>query len=777
MGNEIIEETLRTEAGNLHETGAELNDFLDKNKAAPGEILFVTSYPPRECGIASYAQNLINALTSRFDNYYRLKVCALENGDAKYYYTGEVTTVLNTSIPSDYMRVASQINHNADIQGVVIQHEFGLFKPHEEAFLRFLGDITKPTLVVFHTVIASPSEAHRNYVQKIANAASSILVMAKISASILINEYGLASGKIEVITYGTHLVTPLNVPALKEKNKLTGHTVLSTIGLLAPDRGIENTLEALPAIIKQHPQVMFLIVGKTHPEEFKKQGEKYRIMLEARVKSLKLQKHVTFLNGFFNTATLTEYFRMSDIVIFSCTDTDRPMSGMFSLAVSCGSTIVSTPTSHAQEFLSNGEGVILQNNNSNELANRINELLDNPGLRKNMSESILRKSHSAIWENAALQYGQLLNKATGNNLIFDFKYPEIKLDFLKSLTDQVGILHASYKGEADIRTGYTLDDNALALFVFCMHYKNTRDANDIPYIKKYLKFIYHCLQPSGIFFKYMDYDRKFTVRNQTEDLEETQGKAIWSLGYLYSMKGLLPSSLTDVSALILRNAFPQADNFVSGKAISFTIKGLYYYYSVGELPATLVQIKSLANKLVDRYRDNATDDRKWFESTFSDSASLLSNALLNAWLTTGENIYRAIAKESFEFLSSKFFNRTMAEVHSKQEWQSTDPGKDNAGEHPCDIGFQVITLSKFYLMCKESEYFNKMNTAYQWFLGNNRLNQMIYNPVTGSCYDGLEGNSVSLNQSAESALCYTLARLVVEKYKFVGENHINRIGS
>jgi glycosyltransferase involved in cell wall biosynthesis len=759
---------------NLEKSVFNINrDETEKPSSNLGDLIFITSYPPRECGIASYSQNLINALNNRFVNNYKIKVYALQSSDLKFYYPPEVISALNTSNPLDFIRIADEINDNKNIQAVVLQHEFDLFKTSQTSLVELIKHISKPVITVFHTVIANPSEEISNYVQQIASASKLVIVLADVSEKVLKSDYNIDEEKVEVIAYGTRLVTPSSVPALKEKYKLTGKTVLSTIGLLSPGKGIENTLEALPTVVKAHPEIMFLVIGKTHPEELTKGGEKYRIMLESRVKSLKLQNHVSFMNVYLSNEVLTEYFQLSDICIFSSTNVNRPMSGMFSLAISCGCPIISSPTPYAYEFLANNAGFIY--NNEDDLASKINILLDDPALRKNFSENVQKKSISAIWENSALVHKNIIDRLAGISNPADFKYPPIKLDFLKELTDRTGILHSTYKGEPDLRTGYTLDDNALALFVYCMHYKFTGDINDITYIKKYLKFIYHCYQSTGVFFKYLDHDRKFTAQNHRENLEDSQAKAIWSLGYLFSMKGLLPTEMTDVAGLMIGNSLPEIDKFTSGKSIALAIKGLYYYFSVNEAAKDLTRIKSLANKLVQMYKVNSQDNWKWFEPKFTHAASIIPGALLNTWLISGDLVFKDIAKESFEFLYSRMFNNYTIDIKSREEWIAENPLDPKAGDQPCDIAFNVITSSKFYLMCKENEYFYRMDGAFKWFLGNNRLNQMVYNSVSGGCFDGLDKEHVNLNQSADSALCFILARMIVEKYKFNGENHINNI--
>ncbi|NJK93989.1 MAG: glycosyltransferase, partial [Bacteroidales bacterium] len=297
------------------------------------EILFLTSYPPRECGIAMYSQNLIFAVRNKFNDYYNLKVCALEPGKARYFYPEEVYFTLDTTQPEAFSNLTGKINRDNKSEAVIIQHEFDLFNPVKHLLLKFIADINKPVIFVFHKIAPNPDKELKSYIQHICNRASTVIVMAYELACILTFDYQIPETKIRIIPYGTELTERADKEVLKEKYNFSGRQVLSTFGLLTPVKGIETVLEALPAVIKKHPDVLFLVIGKTHPETFKLEGENYRVKLEARVNSLKLQNYVKFINNYVVPETLKEYLQLSDICLFTCTDPHRPMSGTFSMAV------------------------------------------------------------------------------------------------------------------------------------------------------------------------------------------------------------------------------------------------------------------------------------------------------------------------------------------------------------------------------------------------------------------------------------------------------------
>lgn len=289
--------------------------YMTDGASALPQILFITSYVPRECGIATYSQDLIKALNNKFNHSFKIEVCALESENEKYTYNDDVKYILNTDHPTDFVRIAKNINDNPAIKMVMIQHEFGFFNQKEADFNSFLNIIYKPIILGFHTILPHPDEVLRTNVQQISDLCESIIVMTNSSAEILINEYGIEANKINVIPHGTHLVPHTDKNVLKEKYKVLGKTVLSTFGLLSSGKNIETTLDALPAIVKKKPDVLFLIIGKTHPSVVKQEGEKYRLMLETKVETLQLQQHVLFVNHYLTLPDLSISFNLFDTFV------------------------------------------------------------------------------------------------------------------------------------------------------------------------------------------------------------------------------------------------------------------------------------------------------------------------------------------------------------------------------------------------------------------------------------------------------------------------------
>ncbi|MBK8882975.1 MAG: glycosyltransferase [Bacteroidales bacterium] len=728
------------------------------------EILFLTSYPPRECGIATYSQDLIKALDNKFSNSLSLKVCALESGDTDYKYPDEVKYVLKTSLQESYNDLAININNDDCVNIVLIQHEFGFFRVQENAFLRFLSVLSKPVLIVFHTVLPHPDTSLKQQIGSIAEVCASVIVMTNNSAEILVNDYGVNDGKISVIAHGTHLVSHLGKSVLKKKYGLTGRKVLTTFGLLSSGKSIETTLKALPAIVKANPDVLFLVIGKTHPEVVKAEGEIYRKSLEEIIIQSEMTGYVKFVNSYLALPELLEYLQLTDIYLFTTRDPNQAVSGTFVYAMSCGCPIISTPIPHAKEVLTPDTGIIFDFGNSEQLASGVIRLLNDDQLRRSISTNILQKIVSSAWENSAVAHAILFENISEEQVTLQHNLPAIDIRHLRKMTTSTGIIQFSRISQPDPGSGYTLDDNARALVAVCMYYKLTLDKKIVFYIKKYLSFIKLCQQPAGNFLNYMSTDCTFTTQNQDVNLDDSNGRALWALGYLISERNLLPAVITDEAEAIFQKVIPAIEMIHSPRAMAFAIKGLYYHQMVTKSNGNHKLIKIFADRLVQMYRHESNKKWEWFESYLTYANSIMPEALLYAWLVTGLPVYRVIARSSFGFLLSKTFNKNGIEVISSKKWLLRGETAGSFGEQPIDVAYTVMTLSKFYDVFMDKEYRLKMETAFNWFLGTNRLHQIVYNPCTSGCYDGLEENHVNLNQGAESLVSYLMARITIEKY-------------
>jgi hypothetical protein len=403
---------------------------------------------------------------------------------------------------------------------------------------------------------------------------------------------------------------------------------------------------------------------------------------------------------------------------------------------------------------------------SKQLAEGVIRLLHSEPLRKHLSINTLQKIVTTAWENSAIAHALLFQHIGEDKITLQYDLPDIKLDHLKHMTTPTGMLQFSKINQPDPDSGYTLDDNARALITLCMHYKLTEDDSDLYYIERYLHFIKLCLQPDGTYLNYVDKDIRFTRQNSLVNLDDATGRAIWALGYLVSLMGLAPWEIISEAITIFGKSLVRIREVRSARAMAFIIKGLYFYRQAVNSPKNLDLVHVFAERMVQMYRQESTEGWEWFEGYLTYANSILPEAMLYAWLLTSEKEYKEIAISSFSFLLSRTFNEKGITVISNKKWlmkgQEPDP-LTAGGEQPIDVAYTIMTLSKFYRVFGDKDYYMKMGIAFTWFLGNNRLSHIVYNPCTGGCYDGLEEFHVNLNQGAESTLSYLMARLTIEQ--------------
>ena len=725
------------------------------------EILFITSFPPRECGIATYSQDLINALNNQFEDSFTCSICALESKTEQHKYRKQPKYILNTDSPNSFIKTAFLINKDDRIKAVVMQHEFGFFAKKETEFKQLFDTINKPIVFVFHTVLPNPDVALKNKVEHMSIIASAIVVMTNAAALVLKKEYKVASSKISIIQHGTHLVPPLNREKLKKYYQLSGKMVLSTFGLLGRSKSIETTLEALPDVSAKFPDVLFLVLGKTHPSVVRNEGEQYRNMLEDKVKELKIENHVRFVNEYLQLPTLLEYLQLTDIYLFTSKDPNQAVSGTFSYAVSCGCPVISTPIPHGKEVLADNNGFIIDFESPAQLSSAILTLLNNKKLRAEISSNSFHKMASTAWQNSAISHALLFEQLTSNSIKLNYKIPEINLAHIKKMTTDFGMIQFAKIANPDLFSGYTLDDNARALIAICQHYELFRNEEDLGLINIYLQFLKKCLQPSGKFLNYLNEQKEFTQQNYNENLDDSNGRAIWALGYVSSFKDILPINFIHEAENLLRSAVPHLKSIHSTRAMAFIIKGLHYQNKLDN--KFLIEV--FANRLLQMYKHEKSKAWFWFENYLTYGNSLLPEAMLCAYLSTDIDEYKRVAKESFDFLLSKTFIDGKIKVISNKGWHIKNNTNKTpiGGEQPIDVAYTVIALEKFYTVFNKEAYKKKAMRAFNWFLGENHLHQIVYNPCTGGSYDGIEEFNINLNQGAESTVSCLMARLALER--------------
>ncbi len=724
-------------------------------------VLFISSFPPRQCGIATFTLDLIQALKKGFGQSVHCTVCALETSQEVHEYGIQTEFVLNTQQSNSFTETIHKINNPDTYNVVVIQHEFGFFNESETEFVNFYQRINCPLVFVFHTVLPHPNLALWNSVNLMVLHSHSVVVMTENARRILIEQYQIAPNKVEVIAHGTHLLPHIDTVLSREKYGFDHRKVLATFGLLGCNKSIETTLYALPQIVIKHPEVLFLILGKTHPSILKNQGESYRNSLINLVEELQLQKNVVFVNQYLPLEELLEYLKLTDIYLFTSNDPNQAVSGTLSYAAASGCPIISTPIPHALELLGKTEDCSIEFGDYQQLAKRVNKLLSNPAIRMKLTADGLQKMANTSWPNAAIAYANLFRSIDGMRWVPEFQIPELRMDHLERLTTHLGVVQFSNYDVPNLDSGYTLDDNARALIVACQYYLESEKSDVLTSIETYFNFIEGCWQDDLKFLNYKDLDGRFTAQNQLENLEDSMGRAVWALGFMISMKTVLPTSLIQRATFLMNNIVPEVHAIHSTRSMAFIIKGLFYQNDEKHKDTMII----LADRLMNMYSHVKTENWNWFEDILTYANSVIPEALILAYARTGFTQYKVVAVEGFDFLLSIILQNGELRVVSNNGWLLKDCSfvQEIGGEQPIDVAYTVIALESFYFILGKQDYKDKLKTVFTWFLGNNHLKQSMYNSATKGCYDGLEKTSVNLNQGAESTLSYLLARLAVER--------------
>ena len=723
--------------------------------------LFISTFPPRECGIATFTQDLTDAIDKQFFPTIKTRILALnKNGANIYNYPKKVILQISDNDISDYIAVAKKINSMKNIKLICIQHEFGLFGgEYGEYLIAFLELVKKPVMITFHSVLPSPGNKLKVVVQSIASRVKTIIVMTDKAVEILRKDYGIST-PIKVLPHGIPNVTFEKQEKEKRNLHLINKTVLSSFGMVSCNKGYEHVIEALPSLVKKFPNLIYLIVGETHPVVRKHEGEVYRNMLERRVKELGLQKHVKFYNKYLTKKEIIQYLKATDIYLSPSLTPEQITSGTLVYAMGCGRAVVSTPFLHAKDIVNPERGILVEFRNPKSFAEAIERILNDKDAKERMEKNSYAYTRSMVWHNTAISYVKLFNGAFNLPDVYFTNIPRINVNHLKKLTDNFGIIQFANYNTPDGDSGYTLDDNARALMVCGALYERLRGKNKLNLMKIYLDYIKYVQQDDGRFYNYVDKNRNVDRESWSE---EAHGRAIRALGYLLSLHGISGEIKSEAENILMKSldVIPELKH---QRAIASVIVGLYYYNKEKYSELNLERIKTLADTLVRLYRANSREGWNWFEPIMTYSNAKLSEALMYAYIATQNKEYLNVAGESFDFLIDKtFIKKTFVPV-GQNGWYDGDKNKRAYfDQQPIEAASMMNALSVAYQVFGDSKYKEFALSAFGWFLGKNVSNSFVYNEETGGCHDGLGRVVVNMNQGAESTLAYLMARLTLDE--------------
>lgn len=743
-------------------------------------IVYVSTFPPRECGIATFTQDLINNLDQLYSPSIESKVVAM-NAQAigEYHYPRKVIFQINQSELNEYIKVARQINRISKIKLVNIQHEFGIFGGnYGDYILKFIEECAKPVVITFHSVLPEPDHELREIISNIITLSKNAVVMTNFSKQILIRDYGIPEEKIKIIPHGIHSVIYQPTNRAKSGIGLSNKTILSTFGLLSKDKGIEYIIESLPEVVKKFPDAYYLVIGATHPLVRKREGELYRNYLMQKVYSLGLVEHVRFYDKYLALNTLLEFLQATDIYICGSLNPNQAVSGTLSYALGVGRPVISTAFAQAKECITKDVGILVDFKNPKTYANALLNLLENEKTRVTMGKNAYTKTRNMIWSNVALAYLRNFLNCVPTLNHFEKNLPPIKLSHLIRLTDNFGIFQFADFAIPDPRFGYTLDDNARALLFTGLYYKKFKKPFVLRLIEIYLKFIERVAHSNGTFENYVNYNQTVnTELNIKDSLEDSNARALYTLMRIYTLKAI-PQVYKDRTFKLFYQAVNR--NFHSPRAIAFFVKGLYYLISsrkkikiaknkFHDISIKKIDLESLlknhCDKLLTLYKAHSSSDWQWFEPLLSYSNSILPEALLIGYKITKDKKYFEIGKKTFDFLIKQTFKNEIYIPIGQRGWYKQGDKREYFDQQPEDVSAMAQTLKIIYSITGQEYHRKLMCKTFYWFLGDNTLCQFVYDKQTGGCYDGIGADRLNLNQGAESTISYLLARLAMEENK------------
>jgi glycosyltransferase involved in cell wall biosynthesis len=757
-------------------------------------VLFIGTYVPKECGIATFTSDLLNSVSGE-NNDVHCEVIALTDPSETYNYPEEVVFQIQKDKLEDYYLAADYINQSgADV--VCLQHEFGLFGGDAGDYIfALLSGINKPVITTMHTVIREPEPEYRVSTEKLIRYSEKLVVMSQSAVDMLKDVYKAPEDKIELIFHGVPDYPFNNCSKYKKMLNLKGAPLILTFGLLSQNKGIESVLEALPEVVSQYPDLIYLVLGATHPMVKKIKGESYRHYLKNKVSELGLENNVVFHDKFVEKEELCNYILASDIYVSPYLSREQVVSGALTYAMGMGKAIVSTPYWYAQEMLSENRGRLVDFGDTDGFKKSLLYLIENPEECNGMRKKAYDFGRKMTWKNVGKEYNTVFTKALKNYNIhpemqnrFNFlpiQLPEIKLDHLKLLTDDVGIIQHTNLGVPARRYGYSTDDVGRALVALTQLIDSQKKAEEFrKLITTYMSFLEHAQTDTGHFHNFMSYKREFLDEKGSED---TLGRAIYGLGHVVNCS-YLSKNLRILANTTIRKSRQKIENLVSPRAKAYTLCGLYEMLRAGmdsdefesvftSCRDTVKSIDSLVDKdnfesifishadsLVDLYEANHKKDWNWFEPTVTYSNAKLSESLLLAYNYTKDRTYRKVGLATLDFLTEIQWKGDFFDMVGNQGWYSYNGEKPIFDQQPIEAGYLTQAYVSAYEIVRDRKYLEFARYSFEYFLGRNRLQTVMYDCSTGGVFDGLGSDGINCNQGAESVICFLMAFSSLNKY-------------
>jgi glycosyltransferase involved in cell wall biosynthesis len=753
----------------------------------PTRIAVVGNYLPRQCGIATFTTDLCEAISSEYGAA-RLFAVPVNDTQPGYDYPARVRLALAQDDLSSYEQAAEFLNFtNFDL--VCLQHEYGIFGgPAGSHILAMLRRLKMPITTTLHTVLREPSPDQRGVMEEIAALSDRLIVMSELSSQFLQEIFKVPFSKIDMVPHGVPDLPFLDPNFYKDRFGVEGKAVLLTFGLLSPNKGVENVIQALPEILSKHKNVVYIVAGATHPHILRREGDHYRESLQALAKELGVESQVIFHNRFVTPEEMLGFIGAADIYITPYRHEAQVVSGTLAYALGAGKAIISTPYWHAIELLDNRRGALVPFQDPKAMARKTVELLDTPAIRHGMRKRAYQYAREMVWKKVAQGYMgsfaharddrrsephiTVVDKATTKCLN---QLPALKLDHLHRLTDDTGILQHATFSVPKYAEGYTTDDNAraLVLTILLEHLSHSESLGTGNLASRYLSFIGLALNPAnGRLRNFMDYSRNWSEAQGSEDCH---GRALWALGT--ALGRTRDQALKGAAGHLFEIAVPAVVAFTSPRAWAFSLLGIEEYLRLFPGDRDAQKMSSvLVGRLVELYGVNQSADWHWFEDVLAYSNARLAQAVLIASRRTSDERAMSVGLGALKWLSEvqRFSGKDHFVPIGSRGFYRKGSERARFDQQPLEAGAMVSACLEAYGATGDDRWRMEAWSAFNWFLGHNDLQIALYDSSTGGCRDGLHPERVNENQGAESTLAFLMAQV---EMRLAGEGENPRTGA
>ena len=754
---------------------------LQSKASLPSRIAVIGNYLPRHCGIATFTTDLCSALSAEYGTA-RLLALPVNDTEEGYDYPARVRWSLAQDDVTSYQQAAEFLNFN-NVDMVCLQHEYGIFGgPAGSHILQLLRGLKMPVVTTLHTVLREPDANQLMVMEEIAEISDRLIVMSQLSSQFLQEIFKVPGSKIDMVPHGVPDLPFLDPNFYKDRFGVEGKAVLLTFGLLSPNKGIENVIQALPQILSKHKNVAYIVAGATHPHIVRREGDKYRASLQALAKEMGVESQVIFHNRFVSPEEMVEFIGAADIYITPYRHEAQVVSGTLAYALGAGKAIISTPYWHAIELLDDRRGALVPFQNPGAIAQKTIELLDTPAIRHAMRKRAYLFAREMVWKRVAQGYMESFARvrsdrtetprvqfsARASEKSLD-QLPKLNLNHLHRLTDDTGMLQHAIFTIPNRGEGYTTDDNARALIfsVLLEHQekdqlqKNQVGKPDSPSPNSaglYLSFLEHAFNPAkGRFKNFLGYDRRW---NESVGSEDAHGRALWGLGTVLGRSQ--DQGLRGAAGRLFEVSLPAVLEFSSPRSWAYALLGIQEYLTsyAGDRDAQKVRF-ALGRRLLEMYESIRGPDWKWFENVLAYGNARLPQTLLLVGATCSDDRLVSAGLESLDWLLRT--QRCPTNGHfvpiGSQGFYRQHGEKARFDQQPIEAAGAVSACLEAYRVTGDGRWRSEAWSAFNWFLGHNDLQLPLYDSATGGCRDGLHPDRANENQGAESTLSFLMALL------------------